>query len=183
MKDEFNALLTQRQPGFLVDALGGRVEQYFALEKPAPISGQWGDGEARVWAEEMKSFAPDTEVLIRYGQANGWLDNQPAAITRRYGKGRITYIGAILDDKFMARAAEWMIHVSGVSPALGSLPEGVEVSRRSGKGKDVFVLVNFRQEVQQVSLPRAMELLLSGKKVTSLQLPAYGVEVALEGKP
>ncbi|MEI4927143.1 beta-galactosidase trimerization domain-containing protein, partial [Klebsiella pneumoniae] len=36
MKDEFNALLPQRQPGFLVDALGARVEQYYALEKDFP---------------------------------------------------------------------------------------------------------------------------------------------------
>ena len=42
MKDEFNALLPQRQPGFLTDALGGRVEQYYALEKDIPVSGAVG---------------------------------------------------------------------------------------------------------------------------------------------
>src|SRR5208337_2132130 len=50
MKDEFNALLPQRQPGFLVDALGARVEQYYALEKDFPVSGAWGNGQASVWA-------------------------------------------------------------------------------------------------------------------------------------
>jgi beta-galactosidase len=182
MKDEFNALLPQRQPGFLAEALGGRVEQYFALEKNVPISGTWGEGEGSLWAEEMKTLAPDAEILIRYGKANGWLDGQPAAITRRYGKGEITYIGAILDDKLMASAAEWMIHTAGVTAVLGPLPDGVEVSRRSGKGKEVFVLVNFRQEVQQVTLPHAMDLLLSGKKADTLQLPPYGVEVAIEDR-
>jgi beta-galactosidase len=180
MKDEVNGLLPQRQPGFLAEALGGRVEQYFALEKNVPISGAWGEGEGSVWAEEMKILAPDTGTLIRYGKGNGWLDGQPAAITRRYGKGRITYIGAVLDDKLMASAAEWMIHTAGVTPVLGPLPDGVEVSRRSGKGKDVFVFVNFKQEQQQVTLPRVMDLLLSGKKADSLLLPPYGVEVALE---
>jgi len=182
MKDEFDALLPQRQPGFLVEALGGRVEQYFALDKVVPISGAWGDGEASVWAEQMKVLAPGAETLIRYGKSNGWLDGQPAAITRPYGKGRITYIGAILDDKLMARAAEWMVHTSGVTPALGPLPDGVEVSRRSGNGKNVFVLVNFKEEEQQVTLPHAMNLLLSGKKGTALRLPPYGVEVALDQK-
>jgi hypothetical protein len=42
MKDEFNALLPQRQPGYLADALGARVEQYYALEKDVPLSGAWG---------------------------------------------------------------------------------------------------------------------------------------------
>jgi beta-galactosidase len=182
MKDEFNALLPQRQPGFLAEALGGRVEQYFALEKNVPISGAWSEGQASVWAEEIKTTAPDTEILLRYGKANGWLDDQPAAITRRYGKGRITYIGAILDDKLMAGAAEWMIHTSGVAPVLGPLPDGVEVSRRSGQGKEVFVLVNFKHEDQQVTLPHAMSLLLSAKKGDTVALPPYGVEVALDQK-
>jgi beta-galactosidase len=182
MKDEFNGLLTQRQPGFLVEALGGRVEQYFALEKSFQVSGRWGNGDTSIWAEDLKTSSPETEVLLHYGKANGWLDDQPAAITHAYGKGRITYIGAILDDKIMANAAEWMIRVSGVAPAFGPLPEGVEVSRRSGKGKDVFVLVNFKSEAQQITLPRAMDLLLSGKEADHLQLPAYGVEVVLNKK-
>jgi beta-galactosidase len=182
MKDEFNTLLPQRQPGFLAEALGGRVEQYFALEKNVPVSGAWGEGEGSVWAEELKTLAPDAETLIRYGKANGWLDDQPAAITRRYGKGRITYIGAVLDDKVMAKAAEWMMHSSGVAPALGPPPDGVEVSRRSGKGKEVFVLINFRQEERRVTLPHAMSQLLSGKSGDTVLLPAYGVEVAVEQK-
>jgi beta-galactosidase len=41
MKDETNALLPQRQPGYLVDALGGRVEQYYALERDFPVAGAW----------------------------------------------------------------------------------------------------------------------------------------------
>jgi beta-galactosidase len=180
MKDEFNALLPQRQPGFLTQALGGRVEQYYALEKNFPISGTWGEGEVSVWAEQMKTLAPDAEILLRYGKSNGWLDNQPAAITRRYEKGQITYIGAVLDDKLLADAAEWMIHTSGVTPALGVLPDGVEVSRRSGNGKQVFVLINYTQENQLIALPHAMRLLLSGKEGSSAQLPAYGVEVALD---
>ena len=55
----------------------------------------------------------DDEVLMRYGKSNGWLDGQPAAITRKVGKGRITYIGAWLDPKTMAQAAKWMTDVSG----------------------------------------------------------------------
>ena len=87
MKDEFNALLPQRQPGFLVDALGGRVEQYYALEKDVPVSGALGSGEASIWAEQLKSQAPGDEVLLQYGRSNGWLDDQPAIITRSLREG------------------------------------------------------------------------------------------------
>jgi hypothetical protein len=40
------------------------------------------------------------------------------------GKGRITYIGAWLDDGEMASAARWMTGVSGVTLALGPVPDG-----------------------------------------------------------
>jgi len=182
MKDEFNSVLPQRQPGFLVGALGGRVEQYYALEKNFPISGAWGSGEAVVWAEQMKASAQDTEVLMRYDRSNGWLDDQPAVLTRSYGKGWITYIGAILDEKLMAAAAEWMVQKSGVVPVLGPVPDGVEVCRRVGEGKQVFILINHTQEKRRVTLPRSMKFLLEGKEADTLELAAYGVEVLLDHK-
>ncbi len=182
MKDEFNALLTQRQPGALTEALGGRVEQYYALEKDVPVSGSWGDGTASVWAEQLKAYAADDEVLLRYGAANGWLDAQPAAITRSFGKGRITYIGAILDDKVMASAASWMTRTSGVQAVFGPVPDGVEVSRRVADGKQVFVLINFNAAEQSVTLPHAMKSLLEGKDVSTVSLPQYGVAILLDGR-
>jgi beta-galactosidase len=180
MKDEFNGLLPQRQPGYLVDALGGRVEQYYALEKEFPVFGTWGSGTTSIWAEQMKSMASDVEVLLKYGKSNGWLDDQPAAVTRSYGKGRITYIGAILDDKVMAAAAEWMVQKSGVPPVFGSLPEGVEVSRRMGGGKQVFILINYAQESRRIALPRPMKVLLENKQVETLELAPYGVSILLD---
>ena len=180
MKDEFNALLPQRQPGFLVDALGARVAQYYALEKDVPLSGTWGTGEASIWAEQLESNTPGGEVLLRYGKSNGWLDDKPAVITRVYGKGRITYIGAILDDKLMASAAAWLTQKSGVTPIFGPVPDGVEVSRRLGLGKQVFVIINYSAENREVALPHTMKLLLDGKDGNVVQLPRYGVAVALD---
>src|SRR5581483_1101790 len=95
MKDQYNALLPQRQPGHLLDALGARVEQYYALEKEFPVIGNWGTGKTRIWAEQLKILASDAQVIMRFGKSNGWLDDQPAVVTRRFDKGRITYNGAI----------------------------------------------------------------------------------------
>jgi len=180
MKDEFNALLPQRQPGFLLDALGARVEQYYALEQEFPLSGAWGTGTASIWAEQLKAQASGAETLLTYGKSNGWLDNQPAVISRGYGKGRITYIGAILDDKLMGAAAEWMVEISGVAPVFGPVPEGVEVSRRIGGNKRVFILINYAQENREVILPHSMQALLINRKVDKIELAPYGVEILLD---
>ena len=182
MKDEFNALLPQRQPGFLVDALGGRVEQYYALEKDFPVSGDWGDGKVTIWAEQLKSSVTDAEVLLRYGNSNGWLDGQPAVLSRKYGKGRITYIGAILDEQIMPTAARWMIEKSGVTLVFGPVPEGVEVCRRVGSSGQVFILINHTQEQRHVTLPRPMKLLLQGGEGSAVDLPGYGVAVLGDGR-
>ena len=180
MKDEFNALLPQRQPGYLADALGARVEQYYALEKEFPVFGTWGSGTASIWADQLKTRVPDAEPLLKYGKSNGWLDDQPAAVTRSYGKGRITYIGAILDDKLMAVAAEWMVQKSGVIPVFGALPEGVEVSRRMGGGKQLYILINYAQDSRRVALPHPMKALLDNKQAETLVLAPYGVSVLLD---
>jgi beta-galactosidase len=182
MKDQYNALLPQRQPGFLADPLGGRVEQFYALEKEVPVSGDWGAGVATVWAEQLKASSSDAQVLMKYGASNGWLDGQPAVISRTFGKGRITYIGATLDDKLTAAAAEWMVKSSGVTPALGTVPDGIEVCRREGEGKVIFILINFKQETQRVTLPHAMKALLGGANESAVELPPYGVEVLLDSK-
>jgi beta-galactosidase GanA len=77
----------------------------------------------------------------------------------------------------MKAAAEWMVKDSGVAPAFTSVPDGVEVSVRSGAGKSVFVLINFRQEPQKVDLGKKMKLLLSDRQGESVELAPHGVEV------
>jgi beta-galactosidase len=177
MKDEFNALLPIRQPGYLAEPLGAQVEQYYALEKPVPSNGTLGSGEASVWAEWLKPSSPDTQVLLKYGRSNGWLDDQPAIVTRSFGRGHITYVGTVLDERLMQTLAEWLTKTSGVSPAFGPVPDGIEASRRVGSKGTVYVLINWHAENQSVSLPHAMQSLLDQKQVTQVQLPQYGVAV------
>jgi beta-galactosidase len=177
MKDDDNGLQTERQPGPLVELLGGRVEQYYALLDPIPVQGQFGSGQARLWAELLIAKDSNTEVLETYGKSNGWLDGQPAAITRQVGKGRITYIGAWLDEAGMATAAKWVADVSGVKAALGPVPDGVEVYPRYGERGAVFILVNLSKTEQSISLPSEMNDVLEGGSKHTVTLPVYGVAV------
>lgn len=177
MKDEDNGLQTERQPGPLANLLGGRVEQYYALTDPVPLEGKFGSVQGNLWAEFLATKDANTEVLERYGKSNGWLDGQPAAITRKVGKGRITYIGAWMDSNGMSSAAKWMTEVSGVKPALGPVPEGIEVNPRYGEQGAVFILVNFSKAEQTIALPKPMKNILTGSSEGSLTLPVYGVAV------
>ncbi|AEU35867.1 beta-galactosidase [Granulicella mallensis] len=177
MKDEDNSLYTQRQPGPLTELLGARVEQFYALQKPVPIEGNWGSGEDAIWAEQIGVKSPETQVLMKYGKSNGWLDGQPAAVTRKVGKGSITYIGAALDEATMKTAAKWMIEESGVTAIMTDLPEDVELSIRSGDGKRVYILTNYGAETKTVTLPSAMKDVLAGGTVSTVTLSQYGIAV------
>jgi beta-galactosidase len=177
MKNVDNGLETERQPGQLAGMLGGRVEQYYALDKDVPVTGEWGRGTGTIWAEQLGVKDPAAQVLMRYGKSNGWLDGQPAAITRKVGNGRITYIGAWMDDATLMKAAEWMVQDSGIKPLGVELPKGVDLYVRSGGGKTVWILINFGDAAATVSLPAPMTDVLAGGSKGTVTLEQYGVAV------
>jgi beta-galactosidase len=114
---------------------------------------------------------------LRYGKSNGWLDGHPAAITRRAGKGRITYIGASLDADTLAAAAQWMIKTSGVTRAFGPVPAGIDVYPRSRNGEMIYILVNFGKKTETVDLPAEMTDILHDGLIKHLTLEPYDVAV------
>lgn len=179
MKDEYNALNTERQPGPLVPALGGRVEQYYALEGSIPV----GDGTASIWAEQLSTSDPATKVKLRYGKSNGWLDGQPAMLTRALGKGSITYLGTLPDAALMHSLMQTAAADAGVHAAFGPVPAGVEVCRRVGADRVVYIVINHGRSQTHVDLPRRMHEALTNKDLTTVELPAQGVAVLVaEGR-
>ena len=183
MKNGFNALNQERQPGPLLPAVGGRVEQFYALLEDVPVTGPWGEGRATVWAERLDHLAPDAEVVLKFGAGNDWLTGAPAAIQRKLGKGTITYLGSVLDSKLMDRVARTWMADAGVALASITAPAGVGVSRRVGGGREVYVVTNFSKESQEIVLPKAMIDVLNGGEVSRLTLPRYGVAVVTGSAP
>jgi beta-galactosidase len=190
MKDDDNGLQPNRQPGPLEALLGGRVEQFYALAKPVPIEGELLHSEATIWAELLSTSSQETKVLLRYGKSNGWLDGQPAIITRRVGSGSITYVGTVLDESAMRTLTSWLLAQSHATPAMLTVPDGVEASVRAseGKGKDdkvraVHILINFSGKEQTVRLPATMEdEMHEGREVREVVLPVSGVAVLNESR-
>ncbi len=184
MKNADNGLAPERQLGALTDLLGGRVEQYYALDTTIPVSGTWGASPTKVWAELLSTSSPETQVLMRYGKTSlGWLDDQPAAITRKVGKGRITYIGAALEGPTLDAAAKWMIDDAGVHPEYGALPAGVDLYIRSDAHHEVWILINFADAPQTVALPMSFTNVLAGGESKSVTLKRFDVVVLERPKP
>jgi beta-galactosidase len=182
MKDEDNALQTERQPGPFAALLGGRVEQFYALDTTVPVEGTWGSQSTKIWAEQLGLLPqagsdPATQVLMRYGKSNGWLDGQPAAITRAVGKGSITYIGAALTGDTLNAAVGRMMKDSNVHPEYGALPPGVDLYIRHGAGHEVWIMINFGAGPEQVQLPGPFTDVLGGGSKSSVTLKQFDVVV------
>ncbi len=189
MKKLDDGLQPEQQPGPMEPFLGARVEQFYALDKDVPLEGALGTGTATIWAEPLSVTAKGKDanavkVLESYGRSNGWLDGQPAIVTRKVGKGTITYVGAWLAPALMKRFADYELEQAGVHPLLAGVPAGVEVCVRSNAHKYILILINHGTEPRRVELHRPMYNLLADKTavVSAVLLPKYGVAV-LEASP
>ncbi len=181
MKNDYDALNMERQPGPLVADMGASVSQYCALENSVPVRGIWGQGHASIWAEPLSIHARDVRVLLRYGKSNGWLDGQPAMVSRNFGNGKITYLGTVLNASLMRDAAQWMVAGAHVRLAFGTVPANVEVCRRKRGDTQVFIFINHGEQPVTIRLPLPMRNLLAvGAPINALHLDREGVAVVSE---
>jgi beta-galactosidase len=178
MKNEYDALWADRQPGPLESLLGGKVEEYYALDKPIPVNAESGvGGSSQVWAEILKPDLPEAKVEATYAPSNGWVDGQPAILSRKVGQGSITYVGIWPEAQFLDRLMAGWVKDAGVEPLIANAPKGVEVCERTGNGKTVVILINHNTTPQHIALPGEMKDLLKGGSVSSVNLPKYDVAV------
>ena len=181
MKDEFNRLDPHRQPGPLAQALGGRVEQYYALDERLAVAGENGAGSASIWGEELSAHSPDTHVILRYGSNDTWLSDKPAAVRTGYGRGTLTYLGTLLDPAAMSAFIKQALDAAGVRSTFGPLPQDVEVTRRIAADHTVYILINHGKQARTLTLPTTMhDILAENRAVQSVTLASQGVAVLEE---
>jgi len=182
MKDDHNALLPARQPGPLATIAGVEVDEFFPLLDPVPVLADGGvfppgtSGFARLWAERLQVIDPATEIMACYGPSNGWLDGHPAVTLRRWGDGRVYFVGACLDEGLQDLVLSRVAAEAGLRPVLET-PPGVEAARRSGGPEgEAIVLINHDRERALVRLPVPSWDHLAGRAVDgSIELAPYGV--------
>ena len=177
VKDPTSSLWPMGQPGPLATLLGAHVDETEVLAAPMTLDAALGTMTANIWAERIAADAPGLETIASYAPSDDWLDRAPAIVTRPVGKGRITYVGALLDDAGMARVAAWAAKSAGAKPTWPGVPSGVELMAREGPQGRVYVAINWTDRVQTVTLPAPMTDLLASATVTTVALPRFGIGV------
>lgn len=183
MKDSFNALLPFRQPGPLAELAGVEVEEYYALDEPVPIKGNWFEGHSQVWAERLKLLGDrTTQVIARYGKSNGWLDDRPAITVNGYGRGLVYFTGAYLDQAAQQAYLDWIIKNAELKQA--ATPPGVEIATRvRPDGTEIYFVINHQPDPKPITFPWQFRNHLSQEPSgTQLVLSGYGVAVLTRTK-
>lgn len=113
------------------------------------------------WAEILKPHQ-GTEVLARY--QDQYYKNQAAAVTRRLGKGSITYIGVDSSDGMLEREIVRTVYQrAGVS--MDDLPKGVVVEWRDG----FYVGVNYSNAALKLAIPKEAKILVGSNPLAPAQ--------------
>jgi len=180
VKDEHNALHPKSPPGALMELATVRVEEYFALNEPVPVKGNWFEGHSKIWAERLKLLPGvyATSTIAKYGKSNGWLDDQIAITVGAFGMGLVYYVGTYLDELTQQKMLDRFLANTMIRPI--ETPAGVEIRMLvNADGEEIIIAINHTPLQQKINLPwdQAHEH-LSGIIVPKESLqPPYGVAV------
>jgi beta-galactosidase len=155
-----------------------QVEDYYALQEPVPVSGNWFSGYSRLWAERLKILDADlTNPVASYAPSNGWLDGQPAITVHPWGSGMVYYVGAYLDPQAQSEFIQRVLSVIGLKPPFET-PDGVEICQRvDDQKRRLYLLVNHKPLRQGVKTPWPVRDHINplAPIASSLQMAPYGV--------
>lgn len=197
MKDDFDALNPQEQPGPLLDMLGAKVDQFYALDHElglARTSAGDGIGHAEIWAEVLHPLTTDAKPTLYYIDPGGPLDHQPAMLERSVDGGSIAYLGTLPDEAVLSEILLRPLNASSAKDLVaGVLPSNMEVDTRVRDGDPahrLVIVINHSAKPGEVTLHGHYRDLLTQATLnptadgsTALHLPAHGVAVLVSEAP
>ena len=143
----------------ILNLIGAEIPMYDTL--PAPVVGKVSAGNNNYdwvsWGDILEPNA-GTDVIATY--ADQFYAGKPAAITRKLGKGTVTYIGVdTVDGNLEAALIRGVFTRAGV--AVEDYPDGFLVDWRDG----FWVATNFTENTVPIRAPADAKLLVGERQV------------------
>lgn len=156
-KDRNGKLWEMKWAEPIYDLIGAKVSFYDLL--PETVQGTISMGTASFkwnnWADILEPLG-GTTTWATY--TNQFYKGKAAVISRKLGKGTVTYVGADTDDGQLEKAVVNRIY-KDAGIRLGSYPEGVVVDWRDG----FWIGVNYSGKPYSFSLPATAKILIGNK--------------------
>ncbi len=123
------------------------------------VSPRWsGEYKIQGWADVLE---PDgAEVLFRYSK--DFYSGRPAVTLAEYGKGRVIYVGTLLEPRFYFDFARRLCDWANV-PCGPQIPEGMDYGLRKDDRQSYHFLLNFSDNAKSVTMPGKFRDILSNK--------------------
>lgn len=170
-----------KYPGAFRDIAGIEVEEFWPLQEGEESTTVFDDGltsTARTWTEPVGLLS--AEGIAHY--ASGDLQGSCAVSRNTYGRGRVWYMGALLDqsgnDRVLGEAAE----TAGLRPVVEGLPACVEATLRQDDRGSLLFLLNHSESTVPVDVDGWGKDLLGGREADHLMLAPRGAAVLHKGR-
>lgn len=152
--------------GPILSLIGGKVNFYDQL--PTTVTGTiQSNSRTYTWNNWADVLTPNAGTTVLAIYSNQYYAGQAAVITRKLGKGTVTYVGPDTDDGALEKAVLQKIYnQAGITTT--DLPEGVMIDWRDG----FWVAVNYSDKPYTLQIPGGKQLLIGSKTV-----PVAGVAV------
>ena len=150
----------------ILDLIGTKIKFYDTI--PAPYSGKvTADGNTYDWTSWAEILEPETGTTVVATHADQFYAGKPAAVTRKLGKGTVTYIG--VDSTNGDLEAQLIRDVfTRASVPVENFADGFLVDWRDG----FWVATNFTEKNQPAPVPANAKILIG-----SADVPTAGVTV------
>lgn len=174
--DEFNKSFDTPRPGPLAAMAGVEISDLSPLEKPVRLSSAvlpaLEGAQATVMADEMHPTS--AKVLARY--ASGWRKGLPALTENCWHKGRVFYLGTVLEGVALSVLVGHLLRVAGVRPVLET-PPGVRAYQRVGESERLLFLINENEEARSIVLPEGWRDAFTGMPVEVVEMDGVDVRI------
>lgn len=179
-RDWNNKMDLRTVPGAFREMAGVELKEFDSLNRGRTVRVQGagvrgaklGDGTASVWCDVLEPIS--AEVLAQY--AEEYYQGEAAVTVNSFGRGKVYYVGCIVDDAFLNRLVELLIEEAELEPAPLPPLSGVEVVKKEKDGRQYLMVLNHNPAPVTVTLNQRYTELISGQHVDdALHLSAYGV--------
>jgi len=156
-KDRNGHLWEMPLAGSISKLIGGKVKLYDMLpdDRTGGITSYGKQYSWNLWADVLENDT-DTEVWATY--TDQFYAGKAAVISRKLGKGTVTYIGPTTNDAAFEKSVIKKVY-SAAGLSVIDLPDGVMMEYRNGFG----IAINYNSIAQEFALPMNAKIIFGSK--------------------
>ncbi len=143
----------------IYDLIGAEIE-FYDLPMPHSQDSVVMDTRKYAWKTWGEIIKPRTETKVLGTYQGDFYAGKPAVISRKLGKGTVTYVGIDSNDGLIEKEVLKKLYAK-LSIRIENFPDGVSVEYRDGLG----IAVNYSDKPYTLNIPDSAQILIGKKEL------------------